>query len=567
MKINMKEIFEQYNNLQNKQYNKNIKIGLFRSYSIESIEKPLFVTNANKGFCSEFIFGTYGQYMQEAMEQKNEIYSSDVIIVSISIEDLPIKWRDVYLTCNVNEFCENTIEYMKNLIDIIKSNTNKPILVTGFVNPIEYTEFSYDFVSPMNVDFSVNKINISLCEYIYKLTNVYFLDIKQLINNIGYEESYDIKMWKFAKNPYKPTFYYRLSEFITKTISTIFTTRKKCVVLDLDNTLWQGVIGEDGVAGLRLNEFNIKLQKYMLHLKKSGILLCICSKNNMNDAILGFTHKDMVLQEDDFIIKKINWENKDKNILDISTELNIGLDSIVFFDDNIIECEIVSQNLKDVTTVCVKKCDINEVYAVEGLDFLDVVKEDLIKTELYKTNIQRNEFINNFDNVDDYLKSLNMSLKIYEINENVFERAVQLTNKTNQFNLTTKRYDKSDFEELINKNNKIFIVENKDKFGDNGIVGLFILNLNDGYIEIDTFLLSCRVLKRNIEYKVINFILKYAKKLGANSVHGKYISTTKNKPCEDLYIKSGFKYNTDEDIWVFNLDKEITDIEYIALEI
>lgn len=381
------------------------------------------------------------------------------------------------------------------------------------------------------------------------------LDIKELAANIGRDKFYSPRIWYLGSIPYSMSGEKAIAEEISYALNAIKGRRAKCIVLDLDNTLWGGVIGEDGIGGIELSTMKEgsryrDFQKRIKDIKDEGAILAIVSKNNMEDAMDGINnHPDMILRAKDFVAIKANWEPKPVNIDELAKELNIGLDSFIFIDDNPIEREAVKTALPHVIVPEFPKDTANlEKFAIEiGKKYfptLKLTKEDTQKTEQYQIEHKRSELKKEAPSIEEYLKSLEMKLTIREITEEDIPRAAQLTQKTSQFNLTTRRYTESDISRMKeDEKHKIWIGELEDKFGSYGKVILAIVRLEPEHrAVIDTFLMSCRVMGRNVETEFLKYIEKSLKEKGVKEIIGEYIETPKNKVVKNFYLQqSGWK--------------------------
>jgi FkbH-like protein len=365
----------------------------------------------------------------------------------------------------------------------------------------------------------------------------------------------------------------RIVDEINNIISSYLGKRKKCLVLDLDNTLWGGVIGEDGIEGIELSEFKEgsrykDFQKRLKEIKDLGVILTIVSKNNEDDVKQVFkNHKHMVLQENDFSIKKINWKSKPQNIEEISRELNIGLDSMVFIDDNPAERDLVRQTLPEVYVPefprdTSKLVDfMNEIYQKEFYA-IRLTGEDLEKTNQYIQNAKRAELKSKVGSEKEFLKTLNTKIYIWKLREEDIARASQLSQKTNQFNLTTKRYTEKDFYNFLkSKDIDVYIASVEDKFGDNGKVVLVIISkdIKNRTAKIDTFLMSCRVMGRYIEDQIIDFIERKLRKENFENIISYYLPTKKNIPVKNLFDRLGYDVIEEKDgtkVYKFNLKND-----------
>ncbi len=326
---------------------------------------------------------------------------------------------------------------------------------------------------------------------------------------------------------------------------------KKCLVLDLDDTLWGGIIGEDGLEGIKLGPTPegrpfLEFQKYILSLFNRGIILAINSKNNLEDALNVLRkHPYAVLKEKHFASIKINWDDKISNMKAIADEINIGLDSLVFFDDDKLNREMVSSALPEVKVVDLPddpSLYLKTLMELNDFNSFHFSEEDKARGRMYADQRKRQELSQTATDITEYLKALNMKVTIEPASPFNIPRISQLTQKTNQFNMTTRRYSEEDIKKLSgNKNYLVFSVKVEDKFGDNGITGIAIVKKEEKKWIIDSFLLSCRIIGRRVEETMLAYILEEAKKEKVKTLIGEFISTKKNTPAKEFYHKNGFK--------------------------
>lgn len=386
------------------------------------------------------------------------------------------------------------------------------------------------------------------------ISNIFLFDINAIVLKFGTEKIYSDKIWYLASNPFSAFGEKCVVSNIEKILEKTNTARKKCLVLDLDNTLWGGVIGEEGLEGIQLSTNKegaryYDFQKQILRLKKLGILLAIVSKNNIEDAQQAFSHPNMILQWDDFIIKKINWSPKSTNIADIAHELNIGLDSLVFVDDNPIERAEVATALPEVNIANFPKdtCQLaNFAYDLYEQYFFTfkISDEDTRKHQLYVDNIARIENKQHYASLNNYLQDLQMHLYIREAREEDIPRIFQLIQKTNQFNLTTKRYDETALQSMMRSNKWLILIGSvEDKFGDNGQCIVIICSLDQQIAHIDSFLMSCRVMGRFIENSALKYLENILWEKNIRTVIANFQPTKKNVPAADFYERSGYELN------------------------
>ena len=358
---------------------------------------------------------------------------------------------------------------------------------------------------------------------------------------------------------------------------------KKALIFDCDNTLWKGILGEDGFDNIEMsaktNDGSIfsEIQAMALALNKQGILIGLCSKNNPDDVDEVIkSHPDMQLRNEHISINKSNWSDKVSNLKDISQELNIGLDSLVFVDDSSFEVNLIREQLPEITVLQVPE----RLYEYpkmlrenSGLFYnLSLTAEDRKKTDMYKQQVKRTSIKMEYSDIKDYLVSLGLKMIIYQDDESIIPRMSQMTQKTNQFNLTTKRYTEGDIQKFINDSNSdVYAFSVSDKFGDSGVTGLCITNIDDNSktANIDTLLMSCRIIGRNVEYAFIDYIIKIIKEKKINVIKAKYIKTQKNEQVKEFYDKCSFNLTeSDDSVRKYYLDMsnyELKQLNYIEI--
>ena len=403
---------------------------------------------------------------------------------------------------------------------------------------------------------------------------VYIFDLESFVIKYGERNIFDYKQFFYADVKISLEYLPYLAEELMRYIKPFLGLSKKCIVLDLDNILWGGIVGEDGFEEIKLGDDPIgrsylEFQKNLLALNKRGIILTINSKNNYDDAIDVINkHPNMVLKEENFACLKINWNDKVTNLREIAQEVNIGLDSMVFFDDDRMNRDFVRSTLPEVLTIEMPEDPSLYVPTLIGLNDFNVTKiteEDKQRGKMYLDQRRRTEFQKTTTDFKEYLKQLGIKVIIKNANEFTIPRISQLTLKTNQFNLTTKRYQEEDIRKFVEDQNKIVeCAQIQDKFGDNGITSVYIINKeNEQEWFIDTFLLSCRVIGRGVEEALLSQIIKKAKKEGVKKVKAQYIKTKKNKPAENFL--SDFGFTRDSDTWIFETEKPVKKLEHMEI--
>lgn len=515
------------------------KIALLSNVNIDSLKMKLRKDN------EVYLPQGYGGWMQEILNEASGLYKfkPEVIVCIPYGNDLMASWSS-------EEEGKEAIDQVFFAFSKLLENFPKSNVLIGTLD-IAQKEIKPICSKRKELFFenywyeSIFELNSERCAP---------LDIKEIVSEHGRDLIYSNKLWYAGSMPFSP----KGNSFIAKEIRDIIFAlegnRKKCIALDLDNTLWGGVIGEDGIEGIGLSEYKEgarykDAQKRLKELKDIGVLLCVVSKNNEDDAMEGINkHPSMVLRKDDFVALNINWKTKAENIQDIAQELNIGLDSFVFLDDNPAEREQMKDVLPEVSVIDFPKdvMDLEKTIIDMYKKYFYLyksTKEDLEKTKMYQAEGERKKIQKRAVTLSDYLKLLEIEIEIHRLKDEEFERVHQLTHKTNQFNLTTIRYSKEDLENIKDdKNYKIYTVHTRDKYGDNGLVCVVIVHItDDNSSEIETFLMSCRVMGRDIEKVVLSKIMDSLKSDGIEEIKGEYIKTLKNAPVEDFYDKMEFE--------------------------
>ncbi|MCL1947572.1 MAG: HAD-IIIC family phosphatase [Chitinivibrionia bacterium] len=440
-----------------------------------------------------------------------------------------------------SDIAAKEIEHYCELLDMVYSNigADKDFIV-----------FTMNVLYKINYVTSNKVLENAVAKYNEKIYSMpaKVIDISDFYRNFSAEQLIDWKYYFLSQTPVNPKLSSQFGKWFLRQIEILEMKRKKCIALDLDNTLWHGILGEDDIKmgedypGAAYRFF----QNYLLKLSRAGIILAVCSKNNEAEAFdVIQNHPDMILKKDTFSAYRINWNNKVDNIREIAEELNIGLDSMVFIDDNPAERELVKQALPE---VCVPEFPAKPyLYPVFIKQLTDdyfsaykLTQEDFDKNRHYKKNAERNVYKKQFTDMDSYLRGLEIKLTIEKLNEFNKARFAQMTQKTNQFNLTTKRYTEAQIRTFADNGGLVLGLRVKDKFGDGGIGGLAIITIDGQKAYMDTFLLSCRILGRGIECIFIKYVLTKLKKMGIAYVKAAYIKTQKNEQVEKFYDSVGF---------------------------
>lgn len=399
--------------------------------------------------------------------------------------------------------------------------------------------------------FQQRKLNYLLMQGCQEAKNAYLVDLDALQSRLGQGQFFDARLYYIAKMPIRMEALPETAKCVVDMIQAIRGSVKKCVVLDLDNTLWGGVIGDDGLSGIQIGELGTghafsDFQEWLKQLKNRGILLTVCSKNEEATAKEPFEkHPEMVLRPEDFSMFVANWENKAANIRRIQQTLNIGMDSMVFLDDNPFERNLVQGLIPEITVPALPEDPAFYLEYLRGLDLFETASysaEDVHRTDQYRTQANRTVFESSFQSYDDYLANLQMKATVAPFDKFHYPRIAQLTQRSNQFNLRTVRYTEAEVEALAKDDSHIGLYFTlKDRFGDYGLISVVVLDKQPGdVLLISEWLMSCRVLKRGMEEFIADKILSLAAEQGFRKVIGEYLATPKNAMVKDLYARMGF---------------------------
>ena len=418
-----------------------------------------------------------------------------------------------------------------------------------------------------------------LSEISQRYQNVCILDIKKIVCMMGTDSFYDPRVWYLGSIPYS----LRASKAIAKEIGAIERAyqgkRKKCLAVDLDNTIWGGVIGEDGINGIVLGPVKegarfMNIQKRLKELKNTGVVLAVVSKNNPEEALTAIrNHPNMILHEDDFVEILANWKPKSENIRQLSADLNIGVDAIVLLDDNPVEREEVRANLPNVMVIEPRYAkeifdeDIVNSFA-EYFPVLKLTSEDKVKTEQYRGEFRRKEVLSSSRTLEEYLERLEIHVHLRKAKNQDIDRIAQLTQKTNQFNLTSKRYTSETVRDFLAQTDMIvYVAESSDKYGSYGEISTIIIRVEKDNATVDTFLMSCRAMGRTIEFALLKIVENELYENGVRRMIGLYKPTEKNKPVEGFYEKNGYRLLYKDSEGVYHYTKELNSKQLVSFNL
>lgn len=556
------------------------KIAVLGGSTTSDIVKIMELFLLNNGIEPEFYESEYAQYEQDAMFPGPELlaFHPDVVFIHTTNRNI----QNVPDLTDSREMVDAKLDAELNRFRAIWENIDQvfhcPILQNNFEMPLYRLMGNRDCYDYRGFSNFISRLNTLFYEYAAAHDNFHINDLNYTAADYGLKEwanPYYWNMYKYAMCPDAiPSFAFSAANVI----KSIFGRNKKALALDLDNTLWGGVVGDDGVEGIEIGQETgvsqsyYEFQTYLKKLKPLGILLTVCSKNDYENAIDGLNHPEGALKSDDFILIKANWENKDRNILQTAAELNIGADSIVFVDDNPAERAIVEAQIPGVIAPVMDSVE-NYIRTLDRGGYFETTsysEDDAKRNEMYKENALRNASQAAFADYGEYLNSLEMEAVIENFIPMYLARITQLTNKSNQFNLTTRRYTQAEIEEIAGSDEYISLYGKlTDKFGDNGVVSVVIGHKNGNRLDIDLWLMSCRVLKRDMEQAMLDTLVQKAREAGLTTLRGYYYPTKKNRMVRDLYGTFGFtkiqENENGDSVWELAMDGYENQNKYIKV--
>ncbi len=529
------------------------RVAILGGSTTDDIKNILELYLLAAGIKPEFYQSEYNKFYEDALFSNEELnsFQPEIIIIFTSVVNI-INWPTINDNFNAVQD-ELTVEFARyqQVWESLWRRFSAVIIQNNFDLPFERDVGSLGSSISWGKYHYIESINAMFAKYAREHENFYIHDLNGLSARIGlarWHNHFQYYAYKFAMNyDVMP----QVSSSLANIIKALTGKSKNCLVLDLDHTLWGGIIGDDGVDNIKIGhetpmaEAYTAWQEYVRHLKERGVILAVCSKNEDDVAKSGFNHPDSVLHLNDFAAFKANWLPKNENIVSIAQEINIGLDSIVFIDDNPAERQIVRDSLPEVSVPEVDGSDVfSYIKAIEEAGYFDTVAisvDDIKRNDNYQANRARQELSKQIASYDDFLQSLQMSAEIDEFQPVYFDRIAQLTGKTNQFNLTTRRYTRVDIERMANDPAYITLYGRlEDKFGDNGLISVIIGEKRGDELHILLWLMSCRVLKRGMEENMLDALVSKAQVAGCRKLVGYYYPTKKNKMVANMYETFGF---------------------------
>ncbi|MBQ8667559.1 MAG: HAD-IIIC family phosphatase [Lachnospiraceae bacterium] len=542
------------------------RIAILGGFTTCEIRNILEIFLLNEGIRPSFYESEFNNYYQDVMFDNSELvdFKPDIIYICTCNRNIG---QYPSLNDNYEDILEKEYARFEQVWEKIKEKYGCPVIQNNFEMPMYRLLGNRDCYDTHGRTFFIHELNGKMYRYAQKNDWMFICDLNYISADYGLKSWQNPKQWYLYKYALPMEGIPTLAYNVYRIIKAMYGKNKKGLVLDLDNTLWGGVVGDVGVEGIEIGNENaeaeayLEFQEYIKQLKDLGIILTINSKNDYENAVAGLNHPDSVLRLDDFIEIRANWDNKDINLRSIAESIGVLPESMVFVDDNPAEREIVSSSVQGVVAPDIGKVEdyIQVIDRLGAFETTTISADDRKRNDMYIAEKKRKQAAEQFLDYDSFLKSLGMSAEIIPFSPISYSRISQLSNKSNQYNLTTRRYTKEEIETISERVDFITLQGRlEDKYGDNGIVSLIVGSIEGDECHVDLWVMSCRVLKRNMEYAMMDALVKECHKRNIGTIVGEYLRTKKNEMVKDHYSLFGFE-KTEEDtegnsIWKLDLN-------------
>jgi len=560
------------------------RLAILRSFTVEPAVPLLRAAAFSAGIDLSVHVGDFNAFAQEILDPESSLYrfAPNTVILAVQTADIaPDLWRDYADMPGeaVTQAMQRVSNSMSQWMSAFRERTQATLIVHNLEQPIRPALGILDCQIETGLSDAVQRINQDIRRATNKFRGVYVLDYDGLIARHGRIRWHDDRKWLTARLPIAADQLIHISREWSRFLAPLSGKTAKALVVDLDNTLWGGIIGEDGMTGIKLGaEYPgagyQALQRAMLDLARKGMLLAICSKNNPDDAMEVLEkHPGMLLRPKNFAAMRISWNDKVQGLREIASELNIGIDSLAFLDDNPFEREQVRAQLPEVAVIDLPEDPLQYAATLRDepvFERLSLSAEDQQRTTFYSEQRERAHAEQTFQSKEDFYRFLEQEAEIAPVVPATLARVAQLTQKTNQFNVTTRRYGEQQIAELAAQpGSRVLSIRVRDRFGDHGLVGVSITRDQDEACEIGTFLLSCRVIGRTVETALLAHLADSAARRGCKQLTGWFLPTKKNAPAREFYQQHGFelaKQNGDGSLWSLDLaQRKIASPEWIKV--
>jgi FkbH-like protein len=562
------------------------RLAILRSFTVEPLAPLLRASAFVGGIDLAVQAGEFNAYARELLDPDSRLYqfSPDAVILAAQTRDVaPDLWQS-FASLPADEIgnCISRVtSTFEALVARFRQNSNAHLVIHNLEFPISANSGVLDAQSPSGQAAAIRQINAELQQIASRHRGVYLLDYEGVIARYGRARWHDERRYLTMRLPMVADAMPALVREWMRYLHPIAGKVCKALAVDLDNTLWGGVVGEDGFDGIKLGgEYPgaayQSLQRAILDLRHRGVILAVCSKNNLDDAMAAITdHPGMLLRPQHFAALRIDWNDKARNLREIANELNIGLDSIAFLDDNPAERARIRSELPEVTVIELPDDPMSYAPTLRDcavFERLALSDEDRERGRHYAEQRQRTELQQSATSLEDFYRSLQQAVEIAPANPQTIARIAQLTQKTNQFNLTTRRYSEAQIAEMAaDADRRVYSVRVADRFGDHGVTGVAIIQECGDVWEIDSFLLSCRVIGRTVETAILSFLIDEAREAGAKTLRGWFLPTKKNAPAKEFHASHKFQIASQReegDLWQLDLSAaKVTCPDWIKLNV
>jgi FkbH-like protein len=547
------------------------RLAMLRSFTVEPLVPLLQAAACAHGIALEVHVGAFNTYMQDILDTASALYdfAPDVVLLAVQTRDIvPELWSGYAdLTTEAREAAiSRTIDSLHTCITTLRSRSQAHLIVHTLETPAILSQGVFDQQSINSQSGAIHEINSALRQLASQHRGVYVLDYDAVMACYGRSRWYDERKWLTTRLPIGADCLVPMVQEWLRFLMPLTGRVCKALVVDLDNTLWGGVIGEDGMEGIQLGpEYPgaayQALQRVLLDLYQRGIILALCSKNNLDDAMEALeSHPGMLLRPQHCAAWRINWQDKAQNLRELADELNIGIDALAFLDDNPVERARIRAALPEVTVLTLPDDPMGYAAALRAtpvFERLVLSDEDRERGRYYVEQRQRLDLERRSTSLEEFYASLQQEVDILPVDAASLTRVAQLTQKTNQFNTTTHRYSEQQISTMSESPEwDVYAVRVRDRFGDNGLIGVVIVHDGDDASDIDTFLLSCRVISRGVETSILSFLVERARARQLRQVQGWFIPTKKNAPARDCYAAHHMQAVAQQDaaiLWALDL--------------
>ncbi len=561
------------------------RLAILRSFTVEPIVPLLRAESFCTGIDLTVHVGDFNAYVPEILDSSSSLYQfkPDSVILAVRTPDIAPDLWELYPDLSPEEIqkvCERVSSSFQRCIQAFREHSKAGLILHNLEQPVRPRSGILDEQSGTGQSETIRKINRQLIQYANETRGTYILDYDALEARHGRQSWQDDRKYLTTRLPISGDNLIHLSREWLRFLVPLSGKIAKVLVVDLDDTLWGGIVGEDGVAGIKLGPAYPgaayqALQRVLLDLSRRGILLAICSKNNPEDAMEVLEkHPGMLLRPAHFAAMRINWNDKVQGLREIAFELNIGTDSLAFLDDNPVEREQVRAVLPELTVIDLPTSPFEYAAFLREcpvFERLSLSAEDQKRTIMYADQQERAREEQQFQSKEDFYRFLEQKVEVAPLSLETHGRVSQLTQKTNQFNLTTRRYTEQQISEMCSRKEwQVLSIRVQDRFGDQGLVGVSITHDERDICEIDTFLLSCRVIGRTVETALLSVVAKAARERGHKHLAGYFVPTRKNAPAQNFYSRHGFQpdsENSEGSRWVFDLKQQIPCPDWIELRV